>query len=166
MENRQFAAEFASAEAMLAAARQLVEQGYRVVDAYSPFPVEELEEILSWRRPRIAPVVFAAGALGAVVAIGGQHWLNAVNYPIEVGGRPNSSWITYVVIGFELTVLFAAFASFAAVLLGAKLPRLHDPIFDLPNFERATTDRFWLTIEGDPERELLEGAIAIHEVTS
>lgn len=162
------AAVFATKEETLAAARRLFALGYADIETYSPYPLEELDDLLARPRPAIAPVVFLAGAFGAALAVGGQHWLNAVDYPIEVGGRPTASWITYVVIAFELTILFAAVAAFAATLLGARLPRLHDPVFDGPDFERATVDRFWLTFTdvggGDELRDVLAEAEAIHRL--
>lgn len=162
------AAEFDSPERAIAAAKRVSALGLGEIEAYTPFPVEELEAVLARPRPHIPRFVFLAGLSGLAGAIGLQHWLNAVDYPVLVGGRPLTSFPTYVVIGFEATVLSAAIMAFVTVLLGVKLPRLHDPIFDLPGFERATVDRFWLTVAPAPRtpkhelREALAGALALH----
>lgn len=164
------AAEFDSPERAIAAAKRLVALGVGAIEAYTPFPVEELEAVLARPRPRIPMFVFLAGLSGLAGAVGLQHWLNAIDYPVLVGGRPLASFPTYVVIGFEATVLSASLVAFLAVLLGVKLPRLHDPIFDLPGFERATVDRFWLTIAPAPRtrvndlRDALAEAVALHGV--
>jgi len=139
-------AEFDEPEAAVQAARRVRELGYRDVDAYGPFPVPELSEALAIPRSRVSVLAFLAGGAGATSGIFLQWWCNAFDYPLDVGGRPFASWPTYIVIAFEATVLFAAFATFGAVLLGSKMPRLHDPVFDLPGFERTTLDRFWITI--------------------
>lgn len=166
MRARRIAAVFATEEAAVAAARRLFDLGYADIEAHSPHPVEELEALLYPARPRIAPLGFLGGAAGAAIAVGGQHWLNAIDYPIAVGGRPTASWITYVVIAFELTILLSAVTVFAATLLGADLPRLHARVFDWPDFERASVDRFWITfrLHGGPDvlREVLAGAEAVH----
>jgi hypothetical protein len=142
--------EFESAEDVVRAAGRLRELGYSTLEAYGPFPVPELDEALARRRSRVPMFALLGGAGGASLALFLQWWMNAFDYPLDVGGRPVASWPTYVIIMFEATVLVAAFGTFAAVLLGSRLPRLHDDAFDLPGFERTTIDRFWLTI-GDPD---------------
>lgn len=159
------AAEFDSAAAVVAAAKKVRALGYAKVEAYTPFPLVELDVALKQPRPRIPKLAFGGGLAGFLGALAIQWWTNAYDYPIDVGGRPFASWPTYVIIIFEATVLGAAFTAFFAVLLGARMPRLHDPIFDLPGFERSTVDRFWLTVGGKADADLraaLAGAIAIH----
>ena len=139
-------AELDSPDAVVAAARRVRELGYTRVEAYTPFPVPELDDALAIPRTRLPVLVFLAALGGASLALLAQWWTNAFDYPIDVGGRPPFSIPTNVPIVFETTVLFASLASFAAVLLGARLPRLHDPLFDLPGFERTRIDRFWLVV--------------------
>lgn len=162
------AAEFQSADAVIAAAKKVRALGYADIEAYTPFPLVELDDALARPRPKIPRLAFAGGLGGMLAALAIQWWTNASDYPIDVGGRPFASWPTYVIIMFEATVLGTAFTAFAAVLLGARMPRLHDPIFDLPGFERASVDRFWLTVGGAESEELraaLSGAIALHGAT-
>jgi hypothetical protein len=144
-------AEFADPERVVEAARRAYAQGYRRMDAYTPFPVEDLAAALG-RRPTAVPLIVALG--GTCGALGGyamQWYAMAVSYPINVGGRPFHSWPTYIPITFELTVLCAALSAIIGMLALNRLPQPHHPVFNVPDFARATTDRFFLCIEaGDP----------------
>ncbi|WP_240488954.1 DUF3341 domain-containing protein [Labilithrix luteola] len=144
-------AEFESPDALVAGAEHLRSLGFVGLDAYTPFPVPELDDILGVRRSRVPKAVFLGGAAGATLAYSILSWTNAVDYPLNVGGRPYNSLPAHVPIVFETLVLFASFASFITVLVSSRMPRLHDPIFDIAGFERTTIDRFWLTV-GDPRR--------------
>ena len=139
-------AEFGAPEPAAAAARRLRELGYAKLEAYGPFPFPELEAALGLRRPRLPLLVFGGGLTGAIAALYTLHWTNAVDYRLDVGGRPFDSWPADIPIAFELTVLFASFAAFFSALLLSGLPRLHHRVFDLEGFERTSIDRFWLTI--------------------
>jgi hypothetical protein len=152
------------------AARRAYALGYRKIEAYTPFVIPELDDVLAIRRTRSPWLVLGGGLTGIAAALGIQWWTNAVDYPLDVGGRPRFSLPTDVPIVFEIAILFAAFAAFFAVLFGSRLPRLHDPMFDVPGFERTSVDRFWIVIsdafafEGDDIielREALEGAGAV-----
>ena len=157
-------AEFDSVEAMLRAAERVRALGIEKVDAYSPFPIPEVEEILGIRRTRIPRIAFAVGATGGIAALVFQWWANEVAYPLNVGGR--SLFPARIPIGFEVTVLTAAIAIVVTVLVRSRMPRLHDRIFDTPGFESASVDHFWLSVEGGVEVEVraaLAGAIAIHD---
>lgn len=144
-------AEFASPDALLAGAERVRSMGFLGVDAYTPFPVPEIDEILGVRRSQVPKFAFVGGAGGAALAYAVLSWTNAVDYRLIVGARPFNSLPAHVPIVFEVLVLFVAFASFITVLVASRLPRLHDPMFDIAGFERTTIDRFWLTI-GDPRR--------------
>ena len=139
-------AEFDKAEHVVAAAERVRALGFRQVEAFSPFPIPELDEALAIRRTRLPLLVLLAGASGAGIALAVQWWTNAIDFPIDVGGRPTNSLPTHVLIVFETTVLFASITAFVGALVASGLPRLHDPVFDLPGFERTTLDRFWITI--------------------
>jgi hypothetical protein len=154
-------AEFDAPEDAARAARRVRALGYEDVEVFGPFPVPELDDALAVPRTRVPALTLLAGVSGAAIALAIQWWTNAYDYPIDVGGRPLASWPTYVVIVFETTVLLAAFATFAAVLLGSRLPRLYDPVFDLPGIERSTIDRFCLAIGGV---DLARDAVAHEEL--
>jgi hypothetical protein len=173
-------AEFTTPEGVIAAARRVRELGYRELEAYTPFPIPELEAALAIRRTRLPFLVFVAGATGAALAYLLLWWTNAHDYRLNVGGRPYDSVPTDIPIMFETTVLFAGGTAFLAALVLSGLPRLHHRVFELEGFERTTLDRFWLTI-GDARtigadvaadelgflrRELVTlGAVAIRGVT-
>lgn len=145
-------AEFAAPADILAAARRLHLNGFRRVDAFTPFPVEGLDETLRPGRRAALPVLILVGAiLGAALGYFIQYWAEAVSYPINVGGRPLDSWPAFTVSAFEATVLCAVAAGFAGFLLLCRLPRLCHPLFAAGDFERASQDRFFLCVErADP----------------
>ncbi len=143
------AAEFLSANDLLIAVQKLWERGYRRLDAFTPHPVEGLEEALYLGRSRLNWIVFALGMGGAVFAFWLQWYCNAWSYPIDVGGRPPFAWITDIPITFETGVLASSLAGFVALFWAIGLPRLAHPLFKLDGFERASLDRFWLAIDAD-----------------
>ena len=147
---------FATPGAVIAAARQFHSLGFRALEAYSPYPVDGLDEAVGPRlRAWLPPVIFAFGVAGALFGYLLQYWDEAVSYPINVGGRPYNSWPAFIVSSFELTVLFALAGGFCAFLARCRLPLLYHPIFAAPGFERASRDRFALCVGArDPSFEL------------
>lgn len=146
---------FATPEAAVEAAKQLHGLGFRALDAYTPFPVAPLEELLHRRRGTLLPLVmFAAAVVGACWGYFIQLWDEAIDYPLNVGGRPHDSWPAFIVGAFEITLLFSVAAGLFALLAACRLPRLYHPIFNAPEFERASRDRFVLCVEArDPAFE-------------
>jgi Protein of unknown function (DUF3341) len=144
-------AEFDAPEALLAAAECTVKKGYRKIEAYTPFPVDGLDEILGFHKSRVPLIVLVGGAIGCV---GGffMEWFSAVvHYPINVGGRPLNSWPAFIPVMFELTILCAALAAVLGMLALNGLPMPYHPLFNVPRFEQASRDRFFLCIEAtDP----------------
>jgi hypothetical protein len=144
-------AEFVTAQQILEAARRAHEAGYRVMDAYTPYPVEGLAAELELPRTRVPFVVLVAGLVGAAVGFLMQYWSMAVDYPFNVGGRPHNSWPVFIPITFEVMVLVASFAALFGMLFLNGLPRPHHPVFNVPSFVHASQDRFFLCIEAtDP----------------
>jgi hypothetical protein len=166
-------AEFETHEQLLDAARRAHENGYRRMDGYTPFPIEGLPQALG-RKGTLVPLIVLLG--GLVAGFGGyfmEWYANVVSYPINVGGRPLHSWPSFIPITFELTILGAALSAFFGSLAMNKLPQPYHPVFNVPQFERASIDRFFLCIEAlDPKfdliatRKFLEGLqpLAISEV--
>lgn len=156
-------AEFETDAELMRAAEEAYALGYRKMDGFAPFPVEGLAKAMG-KSNRIPRLVLLAGVLGGGSAYFMQWFASVVSYPLNIGGRPLHSWPAFVPITFELTVLGAALTAFFSVFVLSGLPRLHHPMFSLPEFERASQDRFFLCIEtGDPRfdgvrtRAFLEG---------
>jgi hypothetical protein len=139
-------AEFDSPSDLVAAARKTYEAGYKKIDAYSPFPIEELAEAIGFHRNGVALVVLVGGILGCLSGYLMQWWIATISYPINVGGRPYHSWPAFIVVTFELTILFSVlFAVFGMLALNG-LPMPYHPVFNVPRFAFATKDRFFLIV--------------------
>jgi len=146
-------AEFRDTAAIVSAARKAYEAGYRKMDAFTPFPIEELSEALGWHtRGRLPRMVLAGGLLGAAGGYLLQYWVSVIAYPVNVGGRPLHSWPSFIPITFEMGVLAAAITAVLGMLGLNGLPRPHHPVFNAPNFALASTDRFFLCIEATDSR--------------
>lgn len=149
-------AEFDDPDALLGAAQRARDAGYRRMDAYSPFPVEGLAEALDFRNTRVPEIVLAGGIVGGVGGFFMQWFATRIFYPINVGGRPLNSWPAYIPITFELTVLLAAFAALFGMLILNGLPQPYHPVFNAPDFQLASRDRFFLCVEAaDPRFDRL-----------
>lgn len=149
-------AEFDSPDALVAAGRRAVQEGYRELDAYTPFPIEALHEALGFHRTRVPLIVLVGAIVGAVTGYGLQYWAATIAYPLNVGGRPYHSWPAFVPVTFETTVLFAALAAVFGMLALNRLPQPYHPVFNAPRFALASRDRFFLAIEArDPKFDLV-----------
>ena len=147
-------AEFDSPGALVEAATKARLAGYRRMDAYSPIPVEELNEALGLRRTRLPLLVLLGGIGGGLGGYGLEYWSSVIAYPMNVGGRPFHSWPQFIPVTFETTVLGAALTGFVGMWALNKLPQPYHPVFNVPAFARASSDRFFLCIEsGDPRFE-------------
>jgi hypothetical protein len=140
------AALFDNADQLVEAARGVRELGYTKIEAYTPYAVEELDEIIPGFNP-LPALVFLGGATGAATAWAMQYYIAAIDYPINVGGRPLYSWPAFIPILFELTVLFASITAFVGSLALSGLPRPNFPMFNSPRFAAASRDGFFLCIE-------------------
>jgi hypothetical protein len=150
-------AEFASATALLDAAGKVRQAGYTKTDAYSPFPIHGLAEALGFRERHVAPIVLAAGLTGLFVGYGLQYWTQVIAYPLNIGGRPDHSWVSFIPPTFETTILFAAFGAVFGMLALNGLPQPYHPVFNAPRFHLATREAFFLAIEAsDPKFDLDE----------
>jgi hypothetical protein len=140
-------AEFATPTALVQAAERARLEGYRQMDAYSPIPIEELNEALGLRRTRLPILVFIGGLLGGIGGYSLEYWTQVIAYPLNVGGRPYNSWPQYIPVTFETTVLGAALCAFVGMWALNRLPMPYHPVFNVPAFARASRDRFFLCIE-------------------
>lgn len=145
-------AEFDSARHLVVAAERTHAAGYRKVDAYSPFPIEELAEALGHHHSPVPLLVLGGGLAGAAAGIGLQYFVSVVAYPLNIGGKPLWSWPAFIPVTFETTILFAAFAAVFGMLAVNRLPQPHHPVFNAPRFALASRDRYFLCIEAeDPQ---------------
>ncbi|MEX2175563.1 MAG: DUF3341 domain-containing protein [Pirellulaceae bacterium] len=140
-------AEFEHPEALLAAAAQARQAGYRRVEAYSPIPIDGLVEALGQVPTWLPQLTFLGGLLGGLLGYALQYYTTVFAYPLNVGGRPLHSWPAFLPIVFELTVLGAALFAVLGMLALNGLPRPHHPLFGVPRFKLASRDRFFLCIE-------------------
>jgi hypothetical protein len=157
-------AEFPSAESLCAAARHVRARGYTRVEAYAPFAIEGLDEIVGARTGWIAPITLLGGLLGGAGTYFLQWYAAVVDYPLNIGGRPLHSWPAFIPATFEITILGAALAAVVAMLVANGLPRLHHPLFEVEEFELASRNRFFLCLPAHdpvfapgPARRLLQG---------
>ncbi len=139
-------AEFDSASDLVAAARKTHEAGYRKIDAYSPFPVEELAEAIGFHSNRVPLITLCGGIFGGTGAYLMQYWMAVVSYPVVIGGKPYHSWPSFIVPTFEMTILFAGIGAVLGMLALNGLPMPYHPVFNVPRFAMATKDRFFLIV--------------------
>jgi hypothetical protein len=142
-------AEFETPGDLVHAARKVYEAGYRRINGYSPYPIEELSEAIGFTHTSLPLIVFIGGVLGGVAGFGMQYWMEVINYPLNVGGKPFNSWPAFIPITFECVVLAAAFSAVLGMLILNKLPQPYHPVFNAPNFALATRDRFFLAVEAN-----------------
>lgn len=144
-------AEFDNPEDIEVAAHKAREAGYTRLDAYTPFPIHGMSDAIGFVDNRLPWLIFFGGLTGCIFGFGLQCWINYIDYPLNIGGRPYIPWPSWIPVTFECTVLFAALTALVAMLGLNGLPRPHHPIFNAPRFDLATQDRFFLLVEArDP----------------
>jgi hypothetical protein len=166
-------AEFDRPEALVDAARQVRAAGYRRFDAYTPFPIVALMEAMELREAHLPVLALFVGLAVAALALFGQWYVNVIDYPLNVGGRPLASWPSFLMPALQVGLLFATVSAVIGMLVLNRLPRYRHPLFRVEHFRRFSEDRFFLCIESrdalfDPAatRRLLEdlGAVSVTEV--
>jgi hypothetical protein len=145
-------AEFHTPHEVVEAAKKVHAAGFTKVDAYSPFPIEELSEALELHRSHLPKLVLTGGILGLLAGWGLEYWASVIEYPMNIGGRPFNSWPAFIVPAYECTILFAAGAAVFGMLALNGLPQPYHPVFNVPGFALASRDKFFLCIEStDPK---------------
>jgi hypothetical protein len=142
-------AEFKTPEMLLSAVKAARAANYKMLDAYSPFPIDGLAESINKTSTRIEWIAFCGGTIGILSGIALQYYSAAIGYPMNIGGRPLISWPAYVPICFELMVLFSVLFMVFAMFYLNKLPRPYHPVFNVPDFSLVSKDRFFIVIENN-----------------
>jgi hypothetical protein len=144
-------AEFDNPTDLVNATRTVCEQGYKKLDTYTPFPIEELNDILHLHKNKLSLIVLCGGILGGLTGFLLQYFVTVIYFPINVAGRPLNSWPSYIIITFELTILLGCLSATIGMLALCGLPMPYHPVFNVPRFSAASRDRFFLCIEAtDP----------------
>ena len=145
-------AEFDDPGGLVHAAKRVYAEGYRNIDTFSPYPIEEAWEAIGQHDRRMSVIVLAGGLAGLLTGLGLQEWVHLFAYPINIAGKPLNSWPQFVPVTFELTILFAAIAGVIGMLALNGLPMPYHPVFNVARFEHATRDKFFLLVEAtDPK---------------
>ncbi len=142
-------AEFETPDGLVTACRKAHAAGYRLMDAYSPFPLEAAADAIGFRKTQVPLLTLVGGILGGLSGFFLQYWIHVYAFPLNIGGRPLNSWPSFIVITFELTILFAGVTAVVGMLTLNGLPQPYHPIFNHPRFTAASRDRFFLCIEAD-----------------
>ena len=145
-------AEFDTPTDLVNATKAAYSAGYRKMEAYSPFPIEGLAEEIGFHRDEVPLVVLIGGIVGGLTGYLMQYWMSAVDYPLNIGGKPYHSWPSFIVITFETTILFAGISAVFGMLALNGLPMPYHPVFNVPRFALASKDRFFLIVfSSDPK---------------
>ena len=150
-------AEFDTPRQLIAATDRARKAGYRRLDAYAPYPIEELVHALGHHHSKLPLLVLVGGVVGALTGLGLQVWVNAFVYPLNIGGKPVLSWPAFVPVTFEVTILFASLTAVLGMLALNGLPTPYHPVFNVPRFSAASRDRYFLCIEAADPRFHPEG---------
>jgi Protein of unknown function (DUF3341) len=157
-------AEFDTPTDLVVAAQAAYDAGYRRMDCYTPYPVEEAAAAIGFHRDYVSLVCLIGGLLGLVAMFGLETWISVWAYPLNVAGRPYYSWVAFVVPAYEWTILFAGLSAAFGMLALNGLPSLYHPLFNAPNFRNgATTDKFFLCLESTDPKFTVDDARAFLE---
>jgi hypothetical protein len=150
-------AEFADPGLLVHAAKRTYAEGYRNIDTFSPYPVEEAWEAIGHQDRRLSVIVLIGGLVGLLTGLGLQEWVHNIAYPINIAGKPLNSWPQFVPVIFELTILFAALSAVIGMIALNGLPMPYHPAFNVARFDRASRDKFFLLVEStDPKFDRMQ----------
>lgn len=157
-------AEFDSPTALVKAAEQTHAAGYKKIDAYSPLPIEGLAEAIGFHHDLVPLVTLIGAIIGGTTGYLMQYWINVINYPLNIGGKPFHSWPSFIIVTFEMTILFGGISAVFGMLALNGLPMPYHPVFNVARFAMASKDRFFLIVFASDKkyddvktREFLEG---------
>ncbi len=152
-------AEFDTAEQIMEAAERAYAEGYRQMDAYTPMPVEGLAQAIGFKKNYVALAILIGGICGVIGGYSLLYWITVIAYPHNVGGRPLHSWPAYIPITFECMILLSALTALFAMLGMNGLPQPYHPVFNVPEFARASRDKFFLCLESSDPKFRTEDAL-------
>lgn len=147
-----YLAEFNSAQELVDASDEVRKAGFTKTDAFSPFPIPEIDDALGIKRSILPWVILGMGTFGCLLGFSVQWFANVIHYPLNIGGRPVNSWPMFIPITFEITILFSAFTAGIAMLLMNGFPKHYHPVFNVPSFAKASSSGFFLLIEETDEK--------------
>lgn len=148
-------AEFSGPDELVAAVRKAREAGYTKMDACSPFPVHGLDDAIGMKKSKLQLITLGGGVTGCFAALLMEYWMVTVDYPVILAGKPHFSLPAFIPIMFEMTILFAALATFTGLLVLGGLPNFNHALTGSPRFKRATSDKFFMFLESaDPKFQL------------
>jgi hypothetical protein len=159
-------AEFEDPTSLVHATHSAYHEGYRCMDAYSPYPIEELHEALGSHHTRLPLIVLIGGLTGCIGGYLLQYWVSAIAYPVNIGGKPLHSWPAFIPVTFECTILVAALSCVLGMLALNGLPQPYHPVFNVPRFALASRNRFFLCIESEDPKFDIEGTRRFLETLS
>ena len=139
-------AEFDSPTSLVKAAEKTYAAGYVKIDAYSPLPIEGLAEAIGFHHDLVPLVTLIGAIIGGVSGYLLQYWINVINYPLNIGGKPFHSWPSFIVVTFEMTILFGGLSAVFGMLALNGLPMPYHPVFNVERFAMASKDRFFLIV--------------------
>jgi hypothetical protein len=151
-------AEFDTPSDLVRAAQSAYHDGWRRMDCYTPYPVEEAAEAIGFHKNRVSLITLIGGLMGLCAMFSLETWISTLAYPLNIAGRPTYSWPAFVIPAYEWTILFAGFSAALGMFAMNGLPSLYHPLFNAPNFRNgATDDKFFLCLEAtDPKFEIAE----------
>ena len=151
-------AEFETPSQLVRAAENAYAAGYRRMDCYTPYPVEEAAAAIGFHKNEVSLVCLIGGLLGVAAMFGLETWISLWAYPLNIAGRPYFSWPAFIVPAYEWTILYAGLSAAFGMLALNGLPQVYHPVFNAPNFRSgATSDKFFLCLEStDPKFEVGE----------
>ena len=151
-------AEFDTPSELVVAAKTAYNSGWRRMDCYTPYPVEEAAEAIGFHKNKVPLVTVVGGVMGLCAMFSLETWIATLAYPLNIGGRPTYSWPAFIVPAYEWTILFAGLSACFGMLALNGLPSLYHPLFNAPNFRGgATDDKFFLCLEAlDPKFDVAE----------
>jgi hypothetical protein len=150
-------AEFDDPRSLVEAAKRTYAAGYRKIDTFTPYPIEEAWEAIGHHDRRLSPIVLGGGITGLLAGLGLQEWVHQVAYPVNIAGKPLNSWPQFIPVTFEMTILFAAIAAVLGMIVLNGLPQPYHPAFNVPRFEHASRDKFFLIVESEDPKFDREG---------